>query len=208
MGVRDFNALNDLWKFNGTNWTWISGSKTALASGSYNTSPVSTNTPGARYRQLMLIDSSDNIRLFGGFGRISTWGVLNDLWNFDGTYWIWISGSSSYDPAGVYGLIGVADPGNSPGGREGSGGWIDSSGNIYIFGGYGIDKNNTAGWLNDMWKYDGADWTWLNGSDVKEASGEYISRLTENEFNFPEQDQVFCLFMTVLNISGFSEVQF
>src|SRR5690606_10048422 len=42
--------LNDLWKFDGTNWIWIAGSKEINQPGDYGTKgePKSTNSPGAR----------------------------------------------------------------------------------------------------------------------------------------------------------------
>ncbi len=31
--------------------------------------------------------------------------------------------------------------------------WIDSSGNLWLFGGYGYDSTGTVGKLNDLWQY-------------------------------------------------------
>jgi hypothetical protein len=42
---------------------------------------------------------------------------------------------------------------NQPGGRKDSVGWTDLSGNLWIFGGFGYDATNSAGYLNDLWKY-------------------------------------------------------
>jgi hypothetical protein len=31
--------------------------------------------------------------------------------------------------------------------------WIDSSGNLWLFGGYGYDSTGALGYLNDMWHW-------------------------------------------------------
>jgi hypothetical protein len=80
--------LNDLWEFNlGTGmWTWISGSSSTAAAGTYGTKGVPSvgNAPGAREQAVGWLDSSGKFWLFGGFGFDSS-GVeddLNDLWSF------------------------------------------------------------------------------------------------------------------------------
>ena len=69
---------------------------------------------------------------------------LNDLWKFDGTNWIWISGSDTV-VYGVYGTKGVGSPSNIPGGRQGSISWIDSNNNLWLFGGFGFDAFGSEG---------------------------------------------------------------
>jgi hypothetical protein len=54
---------------------------------------------------------------------------------------------------GVYGTFGMSAAGNDPGGRDGTSFWMDSSGNLWLFGGYGYDANGAVGLLNDLWKY-------------------------------------------------------
>jgi len=160
--------LNDLWKFDGTNWTWVSGSDLANQPAVYGTKgvPSPSNVPGARVFASSWIDKSDNLWLFGG-------AQTNDLWKFDGTNWTWVSGSNLSLQAGVYGTKGVASPANAPGGRAASVSWIDSSGNLWLFGGDGFDSAGTQGDLNDLWKFDGANWTWVSGSNVITQPGVY-----------------------------------
>ena len=66
--------LNDLWKFDGQYWTWISGSSSINQSGIYGTKGVanSSNVPGARYALASVIDSHNNIWIFGGDGYDSS----------------------------------------------------------------------------------------------------------------------------------------
>ncbi len=164
-----FAELNDLWEFDPATkeWTWVSGSNTIGVNGDlygvYGTLGVAAagNVPGGRYTAVSWIDSSGNLWLFGGQGvdATGTWGHLNDLWEFNPATkeWTWVSGSNSVGAnggmSGIYGTLGVAATGNVPGGRESALSWIDSNGNLWLFGGNGFDSTGTQGELNDLWKY-------------------------------------------------------
>src|ERR1700730_3207042 len=69
--------------------------------------------------------------------------------------WTWMSGANTSGQIGVYGTQGTASPSNAPGAREGSVTWKDKSGNLWLFGGSGIDTTGTNGRHNDLWKFDG-----------------------------------------------------
>jgi hypothetical protein len=43
--------------------------------------------------------------------------------------------------------------------------WVDASGAVWIFGGEGIDASGVTGELNDLWKFEAGQWTWMGGSD-------------------------------------------
>jgi hypothetical protein len=62
--------LNDLWKFDGYNWTWMSGSKETNQNGYYGIQgiPDGSNMPSARYGALGWIDLNGNLWIFGGTG--------------------------------------------------------------------------------------------------------------------------------------------
>src|SRR5690606_7970851 len=60
-------------------------------------------------------------------------GRFNDLWKFDGTYWIWISGSNVTNQPGIYGEKNNANEANVPDVRNCSFSWIDSSDYLYLF---------------------------------------------------------------------------
>ncbi len=161
-------GFNDLWEFNPTTkeWTWMSGSNTIgwpySHPGVYGTlgTPAASNVPGARYGAVSWKDNSGKFWLFGGY-TLGNGGPLNDLWEFNPTTkeWTWMSGSNNntigwlYPYSGDYGTLGVPAAGNVPGGRANSVGWTDSSGNLWLFGGYGIDALGQAGDLNDLWRY-------------------------------------------------------
>jgi len=169
--------LNDLWKFDGTNWTWVSGSNVVNQTGVYGTQGTAAagNIPGARNSAISWVDGSGKFWLFGGQGYDSagTLGFINDLWKFDGTNWIWVSGSNLINQMGTYGTQGVAAAGNVPGARLFASSWIDGSGNRWLFGGQGYDSAGTLGYLNDLWKFDGTNWAWVSGSNVVNQKGTY-----------------------------------
>ena len=162
-------GLNDLWKFNPAlgaygEWTWMGGSSTAMnQTGVYGQlgTPAAGNSPGGRYGATGWTDKSGHFWLFGGQGFNANCSSceLNDLWEFNpslGAYgeWAWMGGSSTAsNPSGVYGELGVPTAGNIPGGRNSTAGWIDGSGNLWLFGGNGYDASGGLGYLNDLWEY-------------------------------------------------------
>jgi hypothetical protein len=140
--------FNDLWKFDGTNWTWIKGSSTGNQTGIYGTKgiPASTNGPGSRYGATSWTDTHDQLWLFGG---VDSSGVhqLNDLWKFDGSNWVWVSGPSAVDQAGSYGMKGTPASSNMPGARAFAANWIDKNGHLWLWGGLGKDSAGQLGGL-------------------------------------------------------------
>ncbi len=97
--------------------------------------------------------------------------------------WTWMSGSStipellpngnySNGNPGVYGTLGVPAAGSVPGGRYLLNSWTDSSGNLWLFGGFGIDATDNWGYLNDLWKFTPAtnEWVWMGGSSAVPCS--------------------------------------
>ena len=88
-----------------------------------------------------------------GWDGASTIAWFNDLWRFDGADWTWMSGSSTGGARGIYGTLGTADPANVPGARSSSISWINMSGELWLFGGKGLDGANRVGHLNDLWRF-------------------------------------------------------
>jgi len=181
--------LNDLWKFDGTNWTWVSGSNTGAQIGAYGTQGIGNqaNIPGARERAVSWTDAKGNLWLFGGYGydSVGHQGDSSDLWKYDGTNWTWVSGSNTIEQAGTYGTKGVAASANIPGAREGAVSWTDAKGNLWLFGGYGLDSSGNQGDLNDLWKYDGTNWTWVSGGNTIDQAGTYGSKGEPDPANIP-----------------------
>ena len=173
---------NDLWKYNPTAnlWTWMHGSNLANQTGTYGTQGVSAsgNMPGARGASCYWVDLSGNFWLFGGGGYgSSTNGSLNDLWKYNPTTneWTWVKGSSGVSQLGTYGTLGVSNAANCPGGRTCKAFWTDSSGDLWLFGGFGYASVGAINLLNDLWKYNIASnqWTWMGGSNLTNQPGIY-----------------------------------
>jgi N-acetylneuraminic acid mutarotase len=175
--------LNDLWRYSPATgqWTWVSGANTVNALGVYGTQGMAAaaNVPGARDSSLSWIDSAGNLWLFGGGGYDSagTADDLNDLWRYSpGTgEWTWVSGANRVDARGVYGTQGVAAGANVPGARDSGVSWIDSAGNLWLFGGFGYDSTGGGGLINDLWRYTPGtgEWTWVRGANTVYALGVY-----------------------------------
>jgi len=176
--------LNDLWEFNPSmkEWTWISGSNTLNSSqgleGIYGTQGVAdaANVPPGLNDATGWIDKNDNLWLFAGSGVTpggSQGFEYNNLWKFDPSTreWTWMTGTGTNQNTanGVYGTLGTAAPGNTPSGRFGATGWMDSSGNMWLFGGYGIYPS-TNGFgendVNELWEFNPTSnlWTWVAGT--------------------------------------------
>jgi len=172
--------LNELWEYNtsGLNivnlsnaqglgqWVFVGGSESADQPGTYT---GVNQVPGARVNPTSWKDSSGNFWLFGGYGfdGSGNLGYLNDLWEYTGGKWSFVSGSALADQNGVYGTAGAAAPTNVPGGRHEAVGWSDANGNLWLFGGEGEDSIGTAnGILNDLWIYNIASkqWTYVMGA--------------------------------------------
>jgi hypothetical protein len=119
--------------------------------------PAAGNIPGGRAAASNWTDSSGHFWLFGGqaLDTNGTDGLINDLWEFNPSTseWTWMGGGSTAGQPGVYGTLGTNAVGNTPGARDEVSSWTDSSGNLWLFGGYGFDANGNYGYLNDLWRY-------------------------------------------------------
>lgn len=148
---------NDLWKYSGGQWTWVAGSDQQGQLGIYGSggNASATNNPGSRSNSVTWMDAEGNLWLFGGTGIAGTpsyFKELSDLWEFTNGEWIWVNGPDTVVDYGNYGMLGVASASNLPPARSDSGGWVDKSGNLWLFGGSAdIDLQNA--WYNDLWEY-------------------------------------------------------
>jgi len=173
-------------------WTWEGGADTVGQVGVYGTQgvPSASNVPGARFGSVSWTDASGNFWLFGGYGEDSvgtdgTYLYLNDLWKYSAGQWTWMSGSNLVMQPGTYGTQGTPAPGNIPGARYRAVGWTDAAGNLWLFGGTGLDSTGANFELNDLWKYSAGQWTWMSGSNLIYQSGTYGTLGTPAPGNVP-----------------------
>ncbi len=89
--------------------------------------------------------------------------------------WTWRTGSNTAGAIlGVYGTKGTPSTNNTPGARGFAASWTDSSGNLWLFGGWFLSVNSSS-FLNDLWEYNPSvgTWTWVSGANGPNVSGTY-----------------------------------
>jgi hypothetical protein len=169
-------------------WAWMKGPNTVSGTAVYGTIgvPSANNNPGPRQTPATWTDVSGNFWLFGGYVFADqTYSLVNDLWEFKSGEWTWVGGSSTGSPGGIYGSLGVPAMTNIPGARYFAATWTDASGNLWLFGGDGIDSAGNGGPLNDLWKYSDGEWTWMGGSNLEGQVATYGTLGVPSATNVP-----------------------
>lgn len=177
--------LNNLWKWDGSSWTWLAGPGAGSTNGFYGEKGVADdkNMPRGRHRATSWMDDEGDFWLFGGNSFDESY--LNDLWKWDGAQWTWMSGSNRTAQEGIYGKKGVMAPHNVPGARSRAMDWIDDKGNFHLFGGTGSASRRSSGTLNDHWQWNGTQWTWLKGDSTANGLGHFGTRGISSLQNVP-----------------------
>jgi hypothetical protein len=174
---------NDLWKFDPVSleWTWMGGNDTTELAVITGTKGVynNQNWPGSLGWGIFTWVTADNH--FWMFGGMYTFPGSNALWQFDPSInqWAWMGGS--YIGANnVYGTIGIEDSLNIPGGRyESNDAWVDSIGNLWLYGGF------TGGAeFGDLWEYDIHTGYWVCRGNQTQVS-DYGAKGVPDPHNFP-----------------------
>jgi hypothetical protein len=227
-------VLNDLWEFTPTvngydvttpappasathigsytyEGTWSNPSSGGAANYGTQGTASATNLPGARWGAAYGTNPQGTfVYVFGGQGLdgSSNLGLLNDLWKYNiGTgQWTWLGPTNSTvgQNNGVYGTQGTAAATNAPGGRQQAKLWVDSSGNVWLFGGLGLDSAGTrnpgalsglatgtttpdGALLNDLWEYNAgtSQWTWISGGELADQNGVYGTAQVAAASNVP-----------------------
>lgn len=167
----DIHFRNDLWKYTMSTgkWSYVTGTQTVNDNGNYI---IGANMrPAARAHAATAVDSAGRLWLFGGHGPAANWqGDRNDIWLFDTVQakWEYRKGSGINDIAGDYPAT-PGTPGGTPGGRRASIGWIDTTNNVWVYGGQGFGSvPQSRGALADLWRFRPSwnDWTFTNGSNL------------------------------------------
>jgi hypothetical protein len=100
-------------------------------------------------------------------GTTYTTGTINAACTLTASFaaaFTWVSGSSTPDTSGVYGIQGVAAATNMPGSRDGALTWTDAGGNLWVFG---VD----LGWRPEDRLLTGGLWHPRSGGDYEPARG-------------------------------------
>jgi N-acetylneuraminic acid mutarotase len=102
-----------------------------------------TASPSRRIAPAFFSDRSENIYLFGGLQADPHRKQLNDLWRFEPSSrtWVEISGNSCSEN--------LAETWPSP--RSSCCTWIDAQGDLWLYGGYGVDSSGDSAALGDLW---------------------------------------------------------
>jgi len=188
VGCNQVSGLNE--------WTWVGGSDSVNHTATYGTLgiPAAGNFPGARNGSATWTDAEGNLWLFGG--ALDLLGptdyidpnFYNDLWKYSNGEWTWMGGSQTANSGGTYGTQGVPAQSNVPPGREWAATWVDKSGNLWLFGGFGYNRDGISGGgpynLDDLWEYSAGEWTWVGGTDGQ-SSGTYGTLGVPASGNFP-----------------------
>mgnify|MGYP000206281341 CR=1 FL=1 len=184
--------LNDLWKWDGTSWSLVSGSSTVNSHSDYSSgSPY----PGGRYYSAVS-QNENKVYLYGGTGVNSSSNLtsLDELWQCDlssgSPVWSFLSGTTQIasfsDPDPVYEVNGEVKPtlnaaGLNPGGIERGFSWADETG-VYVFGGLSSSNN----WSNALWHWDGNNWAFLKGDQTTNMANkglQYSSSISEADLS-------------------------
>jgi hypothetical protein len=176
-------SFGDLWRLENSRWKRLSGDNELDVHGVYGAKGAFAEAyhPGARENAALWVDRDGAIWLFGGvgFGESGTKGYLNDLWKFQNGLWAWMGGSSSVNWGGGHETIDAVTSQNSPAGRESAEIWMDSaSGALFVHGGNGYLASASID-FDDIWKFDGQDWTRLGGR-IRKGAPDAQERLAED----------------------------
>ncbi|MBP9084165.1 MAG: T9SS type A sorting domain-containing protein [Bacteroidia bacterium] len=156
-------------------WTWVHGDSAYYTSAVYGIKGIadSSNVPPGLYAPVYWTGKDGKFWIYGGKDYNS--GYYSDLWQFDpdSRMWTWVKGDSGLiNQPPTFGTRGVSSPTNSPGCRGlGSPAWTDTSGNLWLYGGYVKNRTGTIQYnaMNDLWKFDiqTKEWTWMQGDSVR-----------------------------------------
>ena len=187
---RQLGYLNDLWEFNpSTNeWTWMGGSSTMACDERLMASRCVRHVGNAccwkhpRRPSDTLRAGPTAAAISGSLGALATMPTATVYCSTtfgssippraNGHGWAEAARSAARVP-GVYGTLGTPAAGNIPGDRYSAASWTDSSGNLWLFGGYGYDANGNTGYLNDLWEFNPTanEWAWMGGSSTVGSNG-------------------------------------
>lgn len=176
-------------------WTWMRGDSTFNTYGYYDASYIGIEDtlidPLALTNPSGVVDKDGNFWMFGGYhfdDNLQQPVNSHFLWKFNPYHnkWTLIRGQEPIS-GGWYGTQGIPDSLNYPPGRFGALMWIDTSGNLWVFGGKKQFALNQAGVFNDLWKFNIStnEWTWMKGTSLFNEVGTYGTKGVPDAANTP-----------------------
>ena len=183
---------NALWIYDPqiNQWAWVKGD-TVNSRATFGVKGVesSTNSPGGRHHSPTWLDKKGQAWIYGSYVDPFTQ-PHSDVWRYNNSTgnWTWMGGDSLgfFNP--TFGVKGIAAGSNSPGYRRGSVTWVDTAGNLWLFGGHSVYAAMTGldpG--NDLWKFNTTtlQWTWMSGSTSANVIGNYGTQGVPSIDNYP-----------------------
>jgi len=124
------------------------------------------------------LSGTNQLFIFGGNANA---GLLSDIWFWNFTRWVRIAGCSGPTCRNFSTKFPTSTAAGYPGARAYSSSWVDGSGNMMLFGGYGYDTNGNLGELNDLWIMKpgplcvgcgggGGNWSFVGGNKSRNAA--------------------------------------
>lgn len=101
--------------------------------------------------------------------------------------WTWVTGDSTYFNLGSFSNYYSSDQTPVPSSRNGSATWTDKQGNLWLYGGFGIDSEGEKGYLSDLWQYVVATnrWKLVGGNTVRNQLSSYGTKGVTAPSNWP-----------------------
>ena len=155
-------------------WAWVNGDTVATSPGHYGIKGVAdpANRPPGLYEAYNWTDANGNFWIYGGYNSISA--LCADMWMYNPftNLWTWMQGDSTRNVVPVRGTLGVPSPLNTPGSRNTGVSWVDTSGNFWLYGGFG----NALAMTGDLWMFNTVtlEWTWMSGSTNTNTTGTLV----------------------------------
>jgi hypothetical protein len=153
------HTLNDLWKFTlSEGWQQVQPS-------SEESSKTMSAAPAGRSFASTWVDAT-GLWLFGGQGTSAAGApvLYNDFWMFSLSTGQWTRIDGTLNTPNSYAADGAASNSNVPSGRFNAASWIDLTGNLWLFGGYGVDSTGAPGMLDDLWQFTPATGSWARAA--------------------------------------------
>ncbi|XP_053398488.1 uncharacterized protein LOC123543598 [Mercenaria mercenaria] len=191
-----------LWKFSLSTLSWTQSESSAELPADHEF-VKHLNYPSGRSGATTWV-SDDRLFMFGGNilannlrSKHMMIGNVGDLWEYDKLQdlWLYYTGPQKVcNTATQFGDLGSASTRSNPGCRRRASSWTDTHGNLWMFGGDGIDNSQASlsvfahsKLLSDIWFYNLNTnmWTWKGGEKAGDQKGKFGKKGQSSKNNLP-----------------------